>query len=106
MLLAPCDQVAIGYPAHSTRHSVDPIRRAANALTWTCCLLAPHPQVGRKLLDGLQSQLHGRAPAMADFDGLPYVLASGNPPHADPLRGTIYLPLRANQDAPLRDDWF
>src|SRR5438552_2618537 len=34
----------------------------ANALAWTCCLLAQYPRVGRKLLDELQTQLHGRAP--------------------------------------------
>ena len=43
---------------------------------------------------------------MADFDGLSYVLASCNPAHADPLRGTIDILSRASQDAPLRDDWF
>jgi cytochrome P450 len=45
----------------------------ANALAWTCYLLAQHPRVGRKLLDELQSQLDGRAPAVADFERLPYL---------------------------------
>jgi cytochrome P450 len=45
----------------------------ANALSWTCYLLAQHPRVAGKLLDELQRSLHGQPPTLADFERLPYL---------------------------------
>ncbi len=46
---------------------------SANALAWTCYLLAQHPAVAAKLLAEVDGVLHGAAPQPADLDRLPYL---------------------------------
>src|SRR5438552_15936315 len=46
---------------------------SANALSWTFYLLAQHPEVTRKLLSELETQLGGKSPTPADLERLPYL---------------------------------
>jgi cytochrome P450 len=48
---------------------------SANALTWTCLLLARHPAIAARLAAELASVLAGAAPTPADLDRLPYLEA-------------------------------
>lgn len=45
----------------------------ALALSWTWYLLATHPDVEAKLVQGLQTELGGRPPTAADVPNLPYL---------------------------------
>jgi cytochrome P450 len=45
----------------------------ANALAWSCYLLAQHPHVAAKLLGELERELRGQPPALADLDRLQYL---------------------------------
>lgn len=46
---------------------------SANALAWTCYLLAQHPPAMTKLLAEVDGVLHGAAPMPADLERLPYL---------------------------------
>ncbi len=46
---------------------------SANALAWTCYLLAQHPPVAAKLLAEVSGVLGGAAPLPADLEKLPYL---------------------------------
>ncbi len=46
----------------------------ANALAWTWCLLAQHPDVYAHVRAEVDAALHGRVPTVADLPQLPYTL--------------------------------
>jgi cytochrome P450 len=48
---------------------------AMTALTWTCYLLAQHPEVAADLHDELTGTLHGNAPTLAQLEKLPLLEA-------------------------------
>jgi cytochrome P450 len=45
----------------------------ANALTWSCYLLAQHPHVTSKLLSEMETQLGGQPPTPGDLERLQYL---------------------------------
>jgi len=46
----------------------------ANALAWTWCLLARHPDVYARMRAEVDAALHGRTPTVADLPQIPYTL--------------------------------
>ena len=72
----------------------------ANALAWTCYLLAQHPEVEARLQAELQTVLGGRSPTAADVARLPVHRASH---HRVDARLSAGLRRWAADDPPLRD---
>jgi cytochrome P450 len=78
MLVAARDEEGRGLtPAQMRDHLVTLFvaghETSANALAWTCYLLAQHPAVTTKLLAEVDGVLHGADPLPADLERLPYL---------------------------------